>query len=101
MDIYLIVALMTAATFIPRLAPFLFFKTESINPEFKRFLSYIPYAALGALILPGSIEAVSGKPVVSAIAIMITAVTAWFSSSLMLSVAVSVASVYVMLLAGF
>lgn len=100
MDIYLIVLVMTAATYSSRLAPFLFFKTDSINPELKRFLSYIPYAALGALIIPGSINAVSGKPAVSAIAIIITAITAWFNSSIIISVTVSVVSVYLMLAAG-
>jgi branched-subunit amino acid transport protein len=101
MDVYLIVLVMTAVTYIPRLAPFLFFKTESINPEFKRFLSYIPYAALGALILPGSISAVGGKSAVSAIAILVTALTAWFNGSIIVSVTVSVAAVYFMLAAGF
>lgn len=101
MDVYPVVLVMAAATYIPRLAPFLFFKTESINPEFKKFLSFIPYAALGALILPGSLSAVSGRPGVSAIAIIATAVTAWFNGSLLVSVAVSVVSVYLMLAAGF
>ena len=101
MEIYITVLVMAVVTYVPRLVPFLFFKTESINPEFRRFLSYIPYAALGALILPGSIGAVSGKPAVSAIAILITGITAWFNSNIIVSVAVSVASVYVMLSAGF
>ena len=101
MEIYITVLVMAVVTYVPRLVPFLFFKTESINPEFRTFLSYIPYAALGALILPGSIGAVSGKPAVSAIAILITGITAWFNSNIIVSVAVSVASVYVMLSAGF
>lgn len=101
MDIYLVVLLMTAVTYIPRLAPLLFFKTEKINPEFKKFLSRIPSAALGALIFPACISAVSGKPAVSAIAILAAAVTAWFNRNIIISVSVSVAAVYVMLAAGF
>lgn len=100
MDIFFVVVVMSVVTYIPRLLPLMFFRAERINPGFKRFLSFIPYAALGALIIPGSFSAVSGKPFVSVTAVVITVAVAWFNRNIILTVALSVASVYIMLLAG-
>lgn len=101
MDILMVVLVMAAVTYLPRLIPMLFLDAERINPAVKRFLSYIPYAALGALIIPGGIGAVSGRPGVSIIALLVTIITAWFNRNIILTVAVSVVSVYLMLIAGF
>jgi branched-subunit amino acid transport protein len=100
MDIFTVVLVMTAVTYIPRLVPMMFFRSDMIDPRIKRFLSYIPYAALGALILPGGINAVSGMPFVSITGILIAVVTAWFNRNIIITVAAAVASVYVMLAAG-
>jgi len=98
MDIFMIILLLLAVTYIPRVAPFYLVKTESIPPLLKRFLSFIPYAALGALIMPGSIDAVSGRPLVSALAIIFAGVVAWFNSNIIAAVFLSVAATFIMLL---
>ena len=101
MDVFIIILIMSAATYIPRLMPMLFFRVDSISPALRRMLSYIPYAALGALIFPGSISAVNGRPGLSAAAVLITAIIAWFNSSIILTVFISVAVTWFMLAAGF
>lgn len=98
MDIFLIILLLLAVTYIPRVAPLFLVNTESIPPLLKRFLSFIPYAALGALIMPGSIDAVSGKPLISALAIFFAGVVAWFNSNIIAAVFLSVAATFIMLL---
>jgi branched-subunit amino acid transport protein len=97
MDILVVVLVMTAVTYIPRLLPLLFMDAERIGPGIKKFLSFMPYAALGALVLPGGVAAVSGKPEVSIAALIITIIAAWFHKNIIVTVAVSVISVFLML----
>ncbi len=61
--IYLIIAGMTAATYIPRLLPFTLLKDRKPSRYLDRFLKLIPYTALGALILPGIFTAVPDMPI--------------------------------------
>lgn len=96
-NLFTIILLMLAVTYIPRLAPFYLVSNDSIPPVLKRFLSFIPYAALGALILPGSINAVSGRPEISVPALLVAAFVAWFNSNIIASVFLSVAAAFLML----
>lgn len=50
--VYLVVA-MSIVTYIPRLAPFVLLGDVRLPRPVKRFMDFIPYAALGALIFPG------------------------------------------------
>lgn len=68
---------MMCVTMLPRIIPFYAFKTEDLPPLFRRFLGYIPYTVLGALILPGGLEGIAGKPVLSGICLGVAAVVAW------------------------
>lgn len=101
MDILAVILSMTAVTYLPRLLPMYFIDIEKIPYMLKRFLFFIPYAALGALILPGSLSAVSGRPVVSAAAITVAAVIAWFNSNIIITVFLTVAAAWLMLISGF
>ena len=100
MDVLIIAVLMGIVTYIPRLLPMYFFNVERIPTKLKLFLSFIPYAALGALIMPGSINAISGKPMVSILGIAFAAIIAWFNSNIIITVFLTVAAVYLMLFAG-
>ncbi len=100
MDILTVIIFMMLVTYIPRLLPMYFIDVDKIPGELKRFLSFIPYAALGALILPGSISAISGKPEVSVLAISAAAVIAWFNSNIIVTVFLTVAATYLLLLSG-
>ncbi len=53
MRIYLLIVGMALVTVIPRLLPFITLKIDKIPSLFRIFLSYIPFAAMGALIIPG------------------------------------------------
>lgn len=99
MKVLPLVILMMIVTYIPRMLPMYFIDVEKIPDELKRFLSFIPYAALGALILPGSVNAINGRPEVSVIGIATAAVIAWFNSNIIVTVFLTVAVTYLMLLA--
>lgn len=53
---------MAAVTYLPRLAPFLFFRDARIPARLDAFLKCIPVAAIGALILPGVFTATPDMP---------------------------------------
>lgn len=58
MNRYLIIILgMTLVTYLPRMFPLLLFANLDLSPFLKRFLHYIPPAALSALIFPGILQA--------------------------------------------
>jgi branched-subunit amino acid transport protein len=100
MDALTVIVFMTLVTYLPRLLPMYFINVEKIPFELKRFLSFIPYAALGALILPGSISAINGRPEVSVLGIAFAAFIAWFNSNIIVTVFLTVAATYLLLLSG-
>ena len=53
---------MAAVTYGPRLAPFLFFRDTRIPARLDAFLTCIPVAAIGALIMPGAFTATPDLP---------------------------------------
>lgn len=101
MDILAVIIMMMIVTYLPRMLPMYFINVDKIPEKLKLFLSFIPYAALGALILPGSLSAINGKPEVSAYGIAAAAIIAWFNSNIVLTVFFTVIFTYIMLLSGF
>ena len=101
MDVFTVIILMGLVTYIPCLAPMYFFNVEKIPSSLRRFFSFVPYAALGALILPGSINAIKGKPEVSVLCIAAAVIIAWFNSNIIITVFITVIIAYILLLAGF
>ena len=101
MELIGIIILMGVVTYLPRLIPMYLIDVERIPVKLKLFLSFIPYAALGALILPGSISAVNGKPVVSALGIFSAVIIAWFSSNIIVTMLLTVAATFIFISIGF
>jgi branched-subunit amino acid transport protein len=60
--IWYAIAGMCLVTFVPRVTPLLLGRDLSLPRWVRRWLSFFPYAALGALILPGILGVVDGKP---------------------------------------
>lgn len=69
---------MLIATYIPRVLPFLLFKKEKVSKELYKFLTYIPYAMLGALIFPGVLTSVEGSIPISTIAFIAGFISCFF-----------------------
>ena len=95
--ILIMVAGMTAVTYIPRLLPFFFFNTEKIPKRLKRFLTAVPFAALGALLFPDSLTALGGNGMEilgAAAALLIAGVTAWFSKNILITFIVGVITAF-------
>jgi len=93
-NIYLIVLAMMAVTYLPRLFPFLALDEEKIPPALKKWLAWLPYAALGALIIPGGLTAIDGPWWISPLGLLIAAGISWFYNNMIVTVLMTLALLY-------
>ena len=73
---------MMAVTYIPRLVPLVFLTERPLHPLLKRFLLYIPYTALSALIVSGVMQASSGMELATILGIGAAGILSWFRGGL-------------------
>ena len=90
-SILLLVLLMAAVTFIPRLIPLVFIRVDNVPKKLRIFLSYIPYAVLGALIIPGGVFGIPNSPWISIIVLAAAALISWIKNSIIITFILCVA----------
>lgn len=88
---------MMAVTYIPRLVPLISLTERPLPPLLRRFLLYIPYTALSALIVRGIMEAPSGMQSATLIGVSAAGIFSWFRGGLVLSVLVSIVAAYLVI----
>lgn len=86
-----------AVNYALRLLPFFFSVGENLPPYLKRFLDYMPVAALGALILPGIITSFPDNPAAGIAGTAAAALTAWIAGGLIIPVFASIAAAWAVL----
>ncbi len=89
-NIPMLVLLMAAVTFIPRLLPLLVLKADKLPEKFKQFLAYIPYAVLGSLIIPAGFSGIQGSYWISTLVLSVAAFISWYRKNVVLTFVVSV-----------
>ena len=94
MSFFLLVLGMTAVTYLPRLLPLTVLQGRKLGKRLALFLSFIPYAAIGALIIPGGLNAIEGNLIASVIGLAAAFVAAWLFRSFILTIVVAILSVY-------
>lgn len=99
-NIYILILGMMVVTYLPRLIPFLIMNNKKIPYKFELFLGYIPYAALGALIIPGFIQAIPGHSIVSFFALLSAAIICYFKGGIILPVIASIITCIILLTLG-
>ncbi len=97
MKIWFVVFGMMAVTYIPRLIPLVTLADRPLPPFLKRFLQFIPYTALGALIIPGVVDATPGKPLAALAGLGTAAFCAWLKGGVVLSILASIIVTFIML----
>lgn len=98
MNNYILLILgMMAVTYIPRLIPLLALAERPLHPLLKRFLLYIPYTALSALIVRGILQAEPGMMLATIIGITAAGLCSWFNGGLVFSVLASIVASFVFL----
>ena len=90
-NILILVILMAAVTYIPRLIPLVFIRVDNIPKKLKTFLSYIPYAVLGALIIPGGIGGIPNRPWISITVLAAAALISWIKNSIIITLVLCIA----------
>ncbi|MCX7922668.1 MAG: AzlD domain-containing protein [Clostridia bacterium] len=88
---------MTVVTYIPRLIPLAVLSQRNMPQLLRRFLLFIPYTALGALIIPGVAGATPERPIAGIIGIGVGAVLAWRKQTLVVPVLASIATTFLVL----
>ena len=99
MNHYTVVLAMMLVTYLPRLFPFLALDEEKIPSGVKRWLGWLPYAALGALIIPGGLTAIEGPWWISPLGLLLAAGISWFYSNMIVTVLCTIALLYLLPLA--
>lgn len=87
------VAAMAVATYIPRCAPLLIFKKRIQSRFIRSFLEYIPFAALGAMILPAILYSVP-ELWAAAAGTLVALVLGWFNKGIMITAVCAVAAAF-------
>lgn len=94
--LYLIVA-MALVTYIPRMLPLVLLQNVRLPAYSKRFMGFIPYAALGALIFPGVLtSAGTGSLEPAIVGSLLAVVLAWLEFNLILVVSGGIAGTFLM-----
>lgn len=88
---------MMAVTYLPRLLPLVVLSKLSLHPLLRRFLGYIPYAALGALIVRGATESGAAMAPATIAGIAVAAVSSFLGGGLVVSVMASIVAAYFVL----
>lgn len=87
---------MFLVTYIPRMVPMVFTKDMVFPPLLEKWLSYIPYAALGALIFPGVLTVDNNYPWIGIVAAAIAFIIAWFFKQMIMVLLIAVLVVFLL-----
>ncbi len=94
---WLLIVGMMLVTYIPRLIPLITLSKKPLPAKIRRFLTYIPYTALSALIIRGILQGTDGRYLITILGIGVAAVCAWFKGGMVLSVLASIGVTFLML----
>ncbi|SMB91071.1 Branched-chain amino acid transport protein [Desulfonispora thiosulfatigenes DSM 11270] len=97
-NIYYIIIGMMVVTYIPRLLPFLFLEKIKLPPKVHRVLTFIPYTALGALIIPGIFTATPSMPIASLLGGAFALVYSWNKGGIIIPVIGAILTTFLVLL---
>jgi len=88
---------MMIVTYLPRLLPLIILSKHPLPSPVRRFLCYIPYAALGALIVRGVAQSASGMTPATLVGIAVAALFTFLGGGLVVSVMASIVAAYFVL----
>lgn len=88
---------MAAVTYLPRLLPLILLAERPLPPFIRRFLLYVPYTALSALIVRGILEANPHMLLATILGLVIAGICSWFKGGLVLSVLAATVTVFLVL----
>jgi|SRR5690625_4258184 len=96
MMIILIIIGMAIVTMIPRIIPAFIVNKLLFKDWVNNWLQAIPYAALGALIFPGILSVVEGKPHIGLIGGIVAIILAYIGLNVVLVVLGAIGTIYLL-----
>lgn len=99
-NVLILILGMAIVTYIPRLLPFIMVDGKQLSPKLEKFLTFIPYTALGALIFPGVLTAIPEMPLAASAGIAFAFLFAWYKGSVIIPVLGSILVSFLVLLIG-
>lgn len=93
-SVWIVIAGMAVGTYLVRVLPFLVRLTDRLSPRGQRLLAAIPPAALGALLVPGALEAVPSHPLAGLAAAVLAFIIGLKSRHILIPVAAAIFFVY-------
>lgn len=94
---WIIIGLMIV-TYIPRLLPFILISGKKLPSKLTQFLEYVPYAALGALIIPGALTSVPDHPIATGIGLTFALIYSYFKGGMIITVIGGILATYLVLI---
>lgn len=88
---------MMVVTYLPRLLPLIALSDRPLPPLLRRFFLYIPYTALGALIVRGIMETPAAMTGPALAGIAAAALCSWLGKGLITSVAAAILTTFCLL----
>ncbi|QDI90104.1 AzlD domain-containing protein [Salicibibacter halophilus] len=95
MTLTLIIIAMAIVTYLPRVLPVFILEHLHFPAWVNKWLKAIPYAALGALIVPGIFTVEPGAPFVGVIGGLAAAVIAYFKGHIMIVIVASIVIAFI------
>lgn len=86
MNTYLAILIMASSTYLIRVLPMILFKEKINSPFIQRFLHYVPYCMLTAMIIPGIFNSTGSTN--SAIAGFVTAIILGYMEKSLITVSI-------------
>ena len=96
-NVFLIIIGMALVTYVPRLLPFTLLKNKTPSKYLGRFLKLIPYTALGALILPGILNATPVLPMAGLVGGAVAFIICYVRGGIILPIFAAIAATYTIL----
>jgi branched-subunit amino acid transport protein len=87
LELFALIGGMTAVTYLPRLLPLILLQNFKLSPALVRFMKFIPYAALAALIFPGVLNSTGTRQEAAIAGLIVSVLLAYFELNLLLVVA--------------
>ena len=97
-NIFLMILLMAAVTYIPRAIPAALFHKMRFGKRVEKFLKLIPYTAMSALIFPGIITVDASNPWIGVAGGAVAALLALKKCPVMICVLAAIASDFILYL---
>ena len=94
--IIIIILVCAGVNYLLRLTPFIA-KIDNIPQYFKRFLDYMPVAALGALIFPGIVMSFPDNAMAGVAGIIAAAFMSWFAGGMVIPVLASIGATWIVI----